>query len=32
MKIAVINYSGTVGKTTLAAHMLAPRMATTIAS
>ena len=26
MRIAVINYCGTVGKTTLAAHLLAPRM------
>lgn len=26
MKVAILNYSGTVGKTTLAAHMLAPRM------
>lgn len=27
MKVAILNYCGTVGKTTLAAHMLAPRMA-----
>lgn len=26
MKIAVMNYTGTVGKTTIAAHLLAPRM------
>lgn len=26
MKIAVLNYTGTVGKTTIAAHMLSPRM------
>lgn len=26
MKIAVLNYTGTVGKTTIAAHLLAPRM------
>lgn len=26
MKVAVINYCGTVGKTTIAAHLLAPRM------
>lgn len=26
MKVAILNYSGTVGKTTLAAHMLSPRM------
>jgi MinD-like ATPase involved in chromosome partitioning or flagellar assembly len=26
MKAAVLNYTGTVGKTTIAAHMLAPRM------
>ena len=26
MKIAVLNYTGTVGKTTVAAHLLAPRM------
>lgn len=26
MKVAVINYTGTVGKTTVAAHLLAPRM------
>lgn len=26
MKVAVLNYTGTVGKTTIAAHMLSPRM------
>jgi hypothetical protein len=26
MKVAVLNYSGTVGKTTVAAHLLSPRM------
>lgn len=26
MKVAIINYTGTVGKTTVAAHLLAPRM------
>lgn len=26
MKVAVINYTGTVGKTTIAAHLLSPRM------
>lgn len=26
MKVAILNYTGTVGKTTLAAHMLSPRM------
>jgi len=26
MKVAVVNYTGTVGKTTIAAHLLAPRM------
>ncbi len=26
MKIAVTNYCGTVGKTTIAAHLLSPRM------
>lgn len=26
MKVAVVNYCGTVGKTTIAAHLLAPRM------
>ncbi|MVF24224.1 plasmid stability protein StbB [Methylocaldum sp. BRCS4] len=26
MKVAVLNYTGTVGKTTIAAHLLAPRM------
>ena len=26
MKIAVVNYTGTVGKTTVATHLLAPRM------
>ena len=26
MKVVLINYSGTVGKTTVAAHLLAPRM------
>lgn len=26
MKVAVINYTGTVGKTTICAHLLAPRM------
>lgn len=25
-KVAVLNYTGTVGKTTVAAHLLAPRM------
>nr|WP_235661112.1 hypothetical protein [Candidatus Hamiltonella defensa] len=26
MKVAVLNYTGTVGKTTIAAHLLSPRM------
>jgi hypothetical protein len=26
MKIAIVNYTGTVGKTTIAAHLLSPRM------
>ena len=26
MKVAVINYTGTVGKTTIVAHLLSPRM------
>lgn len=26
MKVAVLNYTGTVGKTTVAAHLLSPRM------
>lgn len=26
MKVAILNYTGTVGKTTVAAHLLAPRM------
>lgn len=26
MKVAILNYSGTVGKTTIAAHLLSPRM------
>jgi MinD-like ATPase involved in chromosome partitioning or flagellar assembly len=26
MKVAILNYTGTVGKTTIAAHLLAPRM------
>jgi hypothetical protein len=27
MKVAVLNYTGTVGKTTISAHLLSPRMA-----
>ena len=26
MKVAILNYTGTVGKTTIAAHLLSPRM------